>query len=135
MSRYAERTRVPENQSKAEIEAAVARYGADKFGLVIEPGRAIVMFEAKNRRVRFLLPLPEGAGDKIAQERRQRWRALLLCIKAKLESVASRIETFEQAFFAHIVMPDGKTVYETAAPRIAEIYESGTMQPLLPAPD
>lgn len=56
------------------------------------------------------------------------------CIKAKLESIESGIETFEDAFLAHIMMPDGATVGEHAKPMIARSYESGTMQPLLPAP-
>ncbi len=65
---------------------------------------------------------------------RSRWRALFLCIKAKLESIESGIETFEDAFLAHIQMPDGHTVAEHVRPRIAAAYETGTMQPLLPAP-
>jgi hypothetical protein len=35
---------------------------------------------------------------------------LLLANKAKLSSVEDGIETFEDAFLAHIVMPDGTTV-------------------------
>lgn len=63
-----------------------------------------------------------------------RWRTLLLCLKAKLESVESGIETFEDAFLAQIVMPDGGTVAEHVRPRIAEAYAANTMQPLLPPP-
>lgn len=109
---YAERTSVSAKQSKADIESVLARYGATTFGFAVEPGRALVTFSANRRRVRFVLPLPEGPGEKVAQQQRQRWRALLLCIKAKLESVASRIETFEEAFLAHVVLDDGETVYE-----------------------
>ena len=38
---------------------------------------------------------------------RQRWRALLLIIRAKLEAVASGITTLENEFLANIVLPDG----------------------------
>lgn len=48
---------------------------------------------------------------------RQRWRALALVIKAKLEAVASGITEFEQEFLAHIVLPDGRTVRGTVARR------------------
>lgn len=65
---------------------------------------------------------------------RSRWRALFLCIKAKLESIESGIETFEDAFLAHIQMPDGQSVSDHVRPRIASAYETGSMQPLLPAP-
>ncbi|WP_210386043.1 hypothetical protein [Phyllobacterium sp. SYP-B3895] len=65
---------------------------------------------------------------------RSRWRALLLSIKAKLESVEAGIETFEDAFLAHIQMPDGLSVSEHVRPRIATAYETNSMQPLLPGP-
>jgi hypothetical protein len=57
-----------------------------------------------------------------------------LVIKAKLEAVASGITTFEDEFLAHIVMPDGQTVATHIKPRIAQAYETGSMQALLPAP-
>ena|SRR4029077_4661787 len=115
---YAQHTRVPVNQTKGDIESVLGKYGADKFGMTIEPGRAVVMFEAHARTVRFVLPLPEGQGEKIAQQHRQRWRALLLCIKAKLESVESKIETFDEAFLAHVMTAEGKTIYEQVMPEL-----------------
>jgi hypothetical protein len=82
--------------------------------------------------LRFDLPLPAGDGDKEQKTRRQKWRALLLCIKAKLESVASGIESFEEAFLAHVVLPNGQTVADHIAPRIAESYEGNKMLALMP---
>jgi hypothetical protein len=58
---------------------------------------------------------------------------LFLCIKAKLESVESGIETFEEAFLAHVLTPNG-TVYDQVHPRLAEIAKTGQMVPLLPGP-
>ena len=66
------------------------------------------------------------------QIHRQRWRALLLCIKAKLEGVESKIESFEEAFLAHVVLPDGSTVGQHAAKSIALAYSGNKMVPLLP---
>lgn len=134
MAPYASQTKVPVDQSRAEIERTLKRYGASRFAYFTDPDRSIIMFEANDRRIRFELPLPAGESDKEQQVRRQKWRALLLCIKAKLESVESRIETFEEAFLAHVVMPDGRTVVEHARPRIASAYESGEVQALLPPP-
>lgn len=109
---YAKNTSVSVNQSRADIQSVLARFGANTFGFAVEPGRALVTFSMHSRRVRFVLPLPEGPGDKVAREQRQRWRALLLAIKSKLVSVENRIETFEEAFLAHVIMDDGATVYE-----------------------
>ncbi len=134
MAPYASSTKVPVDQTRSEIERTLKRYGAAKFAYFTDHDRAIIMFEAHERRIRFELPLPAGETDKEQQVRRQKWRALLLCIKAKLESVESKIETFEEAFLAHVVMQDGRTVAEHAIPRIALAYESGEVQPLLPAP-
>lgn len=129
---YADKTRVPIDVSKKEIESTLTRYGASSFGYFSEPGKAIIVFEAKDRRLRFDLPLPTGGSDKDAKEARRRWRAFLLCIKAKLESVASEIETFEEAFLAHVVLGDGLTVYQHTRDRIAVAYQSGEIKALLP---
>lgn len=64
------------------------------------------------------------------QEKRRKWRALSLAIKAKLESVRSGIATFEEEFLPHIVMPDGRRVIEWVAPQIEAAYQTGKM-PLL----
>jgi len=129
---YAEQTKVPVEQTKTEIERTLVRYGADRFAYFTEAGKAVIVFEAKDRRLRFDLPLPSGDGDKEQKVRRQKWRALLLCIKAKLESVASGIESFEEAFLAHVVLPNGQTVADHIAPRIAESYEGNKMLALMP---
>ncbi len=131
---YAEKTKVPIEQSKKEIEQTLARYGADRFAYFTEANRAMIVFEAHNRRLRFDLPLSSGQSDKEKQDDRRKWRALVLCIKAKLESVASKIESFEEAFLAHVVMPDGQTVGEHTLPTIASSYKEGKMQPLLSGP-
>lgn len=131
---YAERTEVSADKTRVDIEKTLKRYGATKFVYFSEDGRAIIMFEAKDRRIRFDLPVPEGESGKDQQARRSRWRALLLCIKAKLEAVDSKIETFEEAFLAHVVMPDGITIGQHTRAGIEQAYKGGTMVPLLPAP-
>ena len=49
---------------------------------------------------------------------RQRWRALALCIKAKLEAVECGITSFEEEFLAHVVMPNGQTFGKLALAQI-----------------
>ena len=107
------------------------------------------MFRAENRIVRFEIALPQWDHFAVSQKgrersevqqrkaveqaERQRWRALFLVIKAKLESVEQDIASFEEEFLAHIVMPDNKTVAQHILPNVAAAYESGRMQRLLPA--
>jgi hypothetical protein len=131
---YAAYTKVAVDRTKTDIETTLARYGADRFAYFTEAAKAVIVFEIHARRMRFNLPLDDGKSERAQRMRRQQWRALLLCIKAKLESVASNIETFEEAFLAHVVMPDGKTVYEHTAPRIEQIAKGGELQALLPGP-
>lgn len=128
---YAAHTKVPIEKTKTEIEVMLKRYGADRFMYFTEPTKAIIVFELQDRRIRFDLPLADGTSDAAQRKRRERWRALLLCLKAKLESVASNIETFEESFLAHVVMPDGQTVYQHTAPRLDQIAKGGEMPPLL----
>lgn len=129
MARYAEGTKVPADRSRAEVEQILKRYGATHFGYATMPGLVMLAFESKGRRVRFKVPLPDPA--KNAQAHRQKWRAVVLAIKSKLESVESGIEQFDEAFMAQIVLPDGRTMAEFAQPQIAKAYASGTMPPLL----
>jgi hypothetical protein len=152
MARYASQTTVSVINSKAEIEKTITRYGANNFasGWDKDRGMAMVQFTLSDRVIRFLIPLPDpkdkeftttetgrdrnpNAAEKAwEQAQRQRWRALNLAIKAKLEMIDSGIETVEQAFCAHIVLPDGSTVGEFVIPQIALAYERKEMPSILP---
>ena len=103
--RYATDTRVSVERSKAEIEAILARYGADQFMYGWEASRAVIGFRYSGKMVRFILalPTPESdafiliptgkrrtatAAEKVSQQAvRQRWRAFTLIVKAKLEAI------------------------------------------------
>lgn len=126
---YAKRTAVPVYRTKGEIEGMVRKYGADAFGVMERHGVAQVGFSMAGRNILFRMTIPEGA-----QQERSIWRALLLTIKGKLESAERGIETFEEAFLANIVMPDGRTVSEHTTPMIENHYAGRTDVPLLPSP-
>jgi hypothetical protein len=131
---YAADTVVSPEKTRGHIERELRRYGATSFAYGTEIGRAMVGFQTKDRRVRFVLPLvpPQRCTPKQAEQfERSRWRALLLSIKAKLEAVESGIETFDEAFMPHIVMPNGQTMAEHSLPYIKEAYSTGKMPPLL----
>ncbi len=63
---------------------------------------------------------------------RQRWRALALVVKAKLEAVESGISTFEEEFLANIMLPNNQTVGQYVLPQVEIAYETGQMPALLP---
>jgi hypothetical protein len=159
---YAKDTSVPVEKSRAEVEGILRRYGCEgfRYGWADRQGKRIeqIEFATKDRLVRFTLPMPSKDDPRFrftAQRRqrrndreqmrawdqacRQRWRALCLAIKAKLEAVSCGISEFEQEFLAHIVDPEsGRTIGETIRPQIAARY-AGSIErltlPGLPAPE
>ena len=158
MTRYAEGTEVSSEKSRSEIERTLTRYGADQFMYGWQENSAVVAFRKDGRMIRFILPLPDRNDDafwlyrqgtstfrrvesegvkRYEQAVRQKWRALALVIKAKLEAIESGISTFEDEFMANIVLPGGETVGEWMKPQIAEAYRIGAaprLLPMLPAP-
>lgn len=134
-ARFAIDTKVPVGQTRNEIETTLTRFGAKSFAFAVHETGATVMFEYDSRRVRFDLPLGKDTTDaKTAKLHREKWRALFLSIKAKLVSVDADIETFEEAFLAHVVLADGSTVGHATRPAIAQQYKTGKMVPLLGPP-
>lgn len=134
--KYAVDTKVPVNQTRAAIETMLTRFGASSFAFMVNPDSAVIMFEFAARRIRFDLPLPKDSTEaKMARLHREKWRALFLSIKAKLVSVDTEIETFEEAFLAHVVMANGETVGNAIKPALIDQYKTGRMdRPLLGGP-
>jgi hypothetical protein len=150
MPTYAADTSVSVDRSRNEIEATLRRYQATSFAYGWDRGSAVIAFEAHGRHVRFVLPLPDRSSRSFThtaargtprtaaqaeaaweQSCRQRWRALALVIKAKLEAVEANISTFEAEFLAHTVLPSGQTVSDWLEPQLAEAFELRAMPPLL----
>src|SRR5688572_24069380 len=111
MGTFASETKVSPEQTLMDIRKTLTRYKATGFGIVEDATRVGVTFDMEGRRVRFVVPLPSrddkgfryttggrhGRAGQFSEQKyeqgiRQRWRALLLTIKAKLESVESQIE-------------------------------------------
>jgi hypothetical protein len=120
MTNFAARTKVPIEKTKMELERLVRRYGAKGFIAGWQGQNGVVEFLAHERHLRFSVTILNSDSD---QAGRQKWRALLLVIKAKLESVDAKIVTFEQAFVGDIVMPGGKTVWEQIHEPIRLAYQ------------
>ena len=130
---YAEKTTVPVSKSRIEIEELIRKHGAGQFVSGFSGNKIMIGFTASGRQVRFVMEIPAGKTDnQTDQIERQRWRALLLVIKAKFEAIESGVSCFDDEFMAHIVIPDGQTIGEYMIPQIEEAYESRKMPALLP---
>ena len=143
MSKYASKTTVSVEKSVAEIQRTLTRWGADGFGYFTQGDKAMVQFSKNDKVIKFILLMPDRKSDEIAlthygydrsaaaaekaweQACRQRWRALALIVKAKLEAVDSGIVTFESEFMAHIQLADGRTVGDIVLPEIDKAYSLG----------
>ena len=106
---YAAQTKDPISKTKTDIEELLAKHGATGFAYATEGDRALVAFSMSGRRVQIMLEMPSiddyaptprnSRRTKPAQESawqqacRQHWRALLLIISGKLETVESSITT------------------------------------------
>jgi hypothetical protein len=150
MARYAENTSVSIPASKVAIEELLHAHGADAVASISRADSAEIVFEMAegpiHYRVRFRISMPDFNDDvfritpvrrtrrtpreqRAAWEQacRQRWRALHLMIRAKLEAIESGLTTLEDEFLANLVLPNGETVGESVQPRIREALEAHTM--------
>ena len=148
MGKYAANTNFSSELSRLEIEKTLLRYGADNFAYAMSAGKALIGFTMHERQIKFILPLPNKEEFKYTptgrdrsensqyeaweQACRQRWRALNLVIKAKLEAVECGISVFEDEFMANIVLPGGQTVGDFMKPQIEQAYISGDIPKMLP---
>ena len=133
--RYAAETEVPVLRSKQQIEALLIAHQAEGYHTGWDSARDIVEFLWNGKQIRFVLPRPDRKDfqltpgglwrndrqitQAIEQADRQRWRALYLVIRAKIEAVEARLAIFEEEFLAHIVVPGtNQTLGEILVPRL-----------------
>lgn len=150
MTRYAEGTTVGIERSRAEVEAILKRYGANRFMYVADGDVVTLAFEMNQYTCKLTVQPParsmftrtktgrsrstKVADDAWEAEDRRRWRVLVLSLKARLESIAAEAETFEQAFSGLFLLQSGNTLGETlkASPHL--LHLTG-ISGLLAAPD
>lgn len=150
MGSYAKDTDVPVAASKSEIERTLTRYGATEFLQGWRDGVAYLAFTIKRRPIRIIVPMPKRdeflrtENRRLARSeaqidaawekaQRQKWRALLLVVKAKLEAVESGISTIDDEFLAWTLLPSGETVREWIEPQLDRVISAGQMPALLPS--
>jgi hypothetical protein len=147
---YAAKTKVSPQRSKIEIEKTLRRYGANGFFSSWQEGErptASIGFQMDGRTIRMDLVMPDpgdhcrnSAGAMMSKTQaqqcldgaiRQRWRALLLIVKAKLEAIELGVSTVEREFMADVLLPDGRRLADAIGPQIEQMHLDGKMPPLL----
>jgi hypothetical protein len=133
-TRYAADTTVAPEKSRAQIELLLRAHGATEYATGWDPTHDRIQFRLHNLIVRFVLPrpdrqaylrdrhgwsrVPKAVDRAVDQADRQRWRALYLVVRAKLEAVEANIATLEQEFLAYVVMPNGLTIGDALVPQL-----------------
>src|SRR5688572_2433459 len=127
--RYAAETEVSVVRSKQQIEQLLVARGVEGYHTGWDQARDVIEFVWKGKQVRFVLPRPKRddfrvgpsglwqtdrqIGQAMEQADRQRWRALYLVVRAKIEAVEAELAVFEEEFLSFIVIPgQNKTIGE-----------------------
>lgn len=124
---YAKTTSVSPEKSLGDIKKCLSKAGSSSFAHIEKGNQAMIMFEFKSMAVKIKLKLPLKLENSVKAEKahdqkvRTAYRALLLCVKAKVEAVEAGIETFEQAFLPHIVLKNGDLVGDRIIPKLEEL--------------
>ena len=145
MTRYANKTSVPEEKSRMDLERLLVRYGADQLIYGWKDGEAVVQFMFDSIPVKIRVPLPSKddpeftttatgreKGDNAAlkaweQSKRTVWRAMLLIIQAKFEAILMGAATFESEFLAYMMLPGGSTIGERVIPQLSMALAQGSL--------
>ena len=129
-ARYAAGTAVPVERSRAELDTLLGKHGATSriIGMEDEPGKpraALVGFKLGPHSFKLRVPLGGIAGfekhstraalTRTAARDRERWRLIILLVKAKLEAIRLGVSTPEREFMADLIVDDGRTLQEALA--------------------
>ncbi len=135
-ARYASETEVPVERSKRQIEDLLKTRKVEGYHTGWNSVQDIIEFLWQGKQIRFTLKRPKEEDFRISpksgfsrtegqkraameQADRQRWRALYLVIRAKVEAVEAELSIFEEEFLAFIVIPGkNQTIGEIMVPRI-----------------
>lgn len=145
-----ENTEVSVEKSQGDLRKLLTKYGADRFtfgeSVDLEDVRwAGVEFTHDGHLVRMVAPLKppdekwvrgkvqrarsktreDFVAEHHEQEARRIWRVVFWSLKSRLVAIEEGVETFEQAFLAHLVDPaSDRTLWQHIAPSV----EAGTLK-------
>ena len=122
MSKFAQGTQVSAEKSQMQVSKILKSYKCQSVMIGYEDSVFFVGFIRDKIQVRLYCPVSESE-----PENRRRWRVMRIVLQSKFEIIQCGIKTFEEEFFADIVMPNGKTVWQTALPSVRKALESQKM--------
>lgn len=152
---FARGTEVAVERSKEEAKRLVIKYGATGYMVMDGSHFASICFNLHSRNVKIDIPIPdmqdrefthykantkaetykertpEVAYKKWEGACRQKWRVLILLLKANLEAVENGAVKFDEAFMPYFMLADGQTVAEKFAPTIEKTIKTGKLPKLL----
>lgn len=139
---FAEGTQVDAGKTRLDIEAMLSKFACETVGVMREPGFATVLFRRQGWAVQMRVALPQLSDAPkqrkpgyhymteaqrlqwVMQQEREKWRQLMLVLKAKFTALENGIESFEESFMAHLVV-GGDHVGQRLLPALRQAQESG----------
>ena len=141
---FAKGTKVAIETTDQQIKTMLRKAGATAYATFEDDNSAKIAFRLNDLNIRMTLAMPDRESEQFTRVRvnqhggmaersesaaerlweqacRERWRALHLCVKAKLEAIAAGVETFEDAFLAHVQTDTGETIGERLRPDLKGI--------------
>lgn len=127
--RYAEGTDVTVSKSREELERLLERHGAAQIQVTRDANtkRAVVIFKLQDRCIR--LEVKVSAAD-VPLASQSIWKNEAAKFPQGWPGWSTE-STIEREFLADIMLPDGSTVHESLAQKLAQSYTDGSMPPLL----
>ncbi len=90
---------------------------SEAFGTAMGRGAFMLTFEVKGEQFKIIWPVLPSRGKDEMSARRQAATLMFYDVKAKLMTAA--VLGFRTAFFQYVLLPDGRTAGEMAAPELA----------------
>lgn len=138
-----ESTKVAVSKSQDDLRKILKAYGADRFSFTESHDHAEVAFvfgvfavrmrvpivpmsetEARAQASKLKMSQVAAVRDRHEVETRRVWRVLYWLTKTRMEAIEAGVETFEQAFLAHLLDEDSdRTVFEA-------MHDSGALRQL-----
>jgi hypothetical protein len=119
-----ETTDVPISRSQEEIRRLVLMHKGTGINFMSQPPRegfeALVTLQEVGYHIRVMATCQKNKLTKEQEERRV-WRVLYYHLKAMFEAADSGVIAVEDVIMPYIVTPDGRTIAEHVAPKLAEM--------------
>ena len=103
---------IVEGRTLVGVEFATAHHTVRLRVALKQPDEKSVTAKARRARTKTLGEIRAEADE---QEAKRVWRVIAHNLKARMVAVEEGVESFEEAFLAHIVTPGGDTIYERLA--------------------